>query len=112
MHAAAEHHVSALVKQVSHSLTVAHAWVGDRAHGTGKLGTDAGDTAEVFTDGFCARLAIDRSIHYHSNARLGTAGRTGMSAESQGITWVTQYTRNRRRLIIASSSSIRLSEKL
>ena len=43
-----------LVKQVSHSLTVAHVWVGDRAHGTGKLGTDAGDTAEVLTDGFSA----------------------------------------------------------
>ena len=54
VHAAAEHHVTALVKQVSHSLTVAHVWVGDRAHGTGKLGTDAGDTAEVLTDGFSA----------------------------------------------------------
>ena len=54
VHAAAEHHVSALVKQVSHSLTVAHVWIGDRAHGTGKLGTDAGDTAEVLTDGFSA----------------------------------------------------------
>ena len=53
VHAAAEHHVTALVKQVSHSLTVAHVWVGDRAHGTDKLGTDAGDTAEVLTDVSC-----------------------------------------------------------
>ena len=88
VHAAAEHHVTALVKQVSHSLTVAHVWVGDRAHGTGKLGTGAGDTAEVLTDGFRARPAVERSIHYHSSARLGAAGRTGTSAESQGITMV------------------------
>ena len=52
VHAAAEHHVTALVKQVSHSLTVAHLWVGDRAHGTGKLGINVDDTAEVLTDGF------------------------------------------------------------
>ena len=97
MHAAAEHHVTALVKQVSHSLTVAHVWVGDRAHGTGKLGTDAGDTAEVLTDGFRARPAVERSIHYHSSARLGAAGRTGMSAESHGITTVTSVTRNQKR---------------
>ena len=88
VHAAAEHYVTALVKQVSHSLTVAHVWVGDRAHGTGKLGTDAGDTAEVLTDGFRARQAVERSTRSASSARLGVAGRTGMSAESQGFTMV------------------------
>ena len=67
----------ALVKQVSHSLTVAHVWVGDRAHGTGKLGTDADDTAEVLTDGFFASPAVERSIHCASSARLGAAGMDG-----------------------------------
>ena len=42
------------IKLNKQELTVAHVWVGDRAHGTGKLGTDAGDTAEVLTDGFSA----------------------------------------------------------
>ena len=67
----------------------------DRAHSTDMFGTDAGDNAEELTDGFRARPAIERSIHYHSSARLGVAGRTGMSAESQGITLVASETRSR-----------------
>jgi len=52
VHAAAEHHVTALVKQVNHSLTLAHSWIGDRAHGVVMIVIDAGDNARVLTDEF------------------------------------------------------------
>ena len=52
VHAAAEHHITALVKQVSHSLTVTHSWVVDRADGVVMIAIDAGDNARVLTDEF------------------------------------------------------------
>ena len=88
-----------------------HVWVGDRAYGAGMLGTDAGDTAEVLTDGFCEHPLVERSIRCASSARLGAAGRTGMIAESQGITLVTSNTRYRWRHLITSSGSMRLSDQ-
>ena len=93
------------------SLTVTHVWVGDRAHGAGMLGTDAGDNAEELTDGFRARPAIERSIHYHSSARLGAAGRTGTNAESQRFTMVVCNSRHRWRHLITSSDSMRLNDQ-
>ena len=52
VHAAAEHHVRALVHKYTQSLTLTNAWVGDRAHGVGMIATDAGDNTRVITDEF------------------------------------------------------------
>ena len=52
--AAAEHRLRAYNKQVRVRVCRGRAWVGDRAHGIGDVGTDAHDSAAVLTDGFPA----------------------------------------------------------
>ena len=55
----------------------------------------------------------DREVPYvcHGRLAMGAVDGTGTNAESQGFTMVTSETRNRRRHMIASSGSIRLSEQ-
>ena len=52
VHAAAEHHVTALVHKSTQSLTLTNARVGDCAHGVSMIAIDAGDNARVLTDEF------------------------------------------------------------
>ena len=47
VHAAAEHHVTALVHKSTQSLTLTHSRVGDHAHGAGMIAIDTGDNARV-----------------------------------------------------------------
>ena len=54
MEAAAEHRLRAYEKQVRIRVLGGRAWVGDRAHGFGDVGTDACDSAAVLTDEFRA----------------------------------------------------------
>ena len=50
MEAAAEHRLRAYDKQVRVRVCRGRAWVGDRDHGIGDVGTDAHDSAAVLTD--------------------------------------------------------------
>ena len=54
MEAAAEHCLRAYEKQVRIRVIGGRAWVGDRAHGIGDVGTDASDSAAVLSDRFRA----------------------------------------------------------
>ena len=55
VHAAAEHHVTALVHKSTQSLTLTNERVGDCAHGVGMIATDTGDNARVLTDEFLVK---------------------------------------------------------
>ena len=86
-------------------------WVGDRADCIGDVGTDAHDSAAVLADGFRRNCGSQPPFSAAQRLALGAADGTGTSAESQGVTTVTSETRSRKRHMIASSDSMRLSEE-
>ena len=66
----------------------------------------------MLTDGFRWNCGSQPPFSAAQRLALGAADGTGMSAESQGVTMVTSETRTRKRHLMASSDSMRLSEEL